>query len=107
MTATYDAAFVKREAIRRRQRALGIYAVPPVAVLDRIVAEHEAAAALVGHSLHDELCEATGIAPVEPWCYCTERHDALERIARRFDTASGLLVASNQSVNTEQEEGPR
>lgn len=85
MSAAYDDSYTRREAIRRRMRALGIHAVPSPAILDRIVEEHEVAAALVGRSMHDAACEAVAIVNAEPTCYCAERHDALERIARRLD----------------------
>lgn len=114
MTFAYGPAWAKREAIRRRQRTLGIYAVPKPEVLDRIVAEHEAAAAL-GIEGHDETCErvveAVVAGPsfllVKTPCYCPERRDALERIARRLDAATNAPLASDESVTTEPKEGPR
>lgn len=112
MTARYDAAYVKREAIRRRQRALGIHTVPSPEVLDRIVQEHEVAAALVGRAGHDDLCEHDH--PLEGWstllCYCAERFDAVERINARLDTATDLPTDFYESVTSEhelEEEGPR
>lgn len=101
-------AFAKREAIRRRQRAHGIYLVPPPAVLDRIVAEHAAAARLGRHG-HDEACEtwAEGYDAFSP-CYCSERREAIERVeakARRagLDSATGKPLESPLSVTSEQQ----
>lgn len=110
MTDRFD-ALVKREALRRRMRALGVYVVPPPGVLDRIVAEHEAAARL-GRPSHDGLCEWGSVIPshvdrdaAHGLCYCTERRDALERIARRvaLDATTSERVTSDQSVTTERE----
>lgn len=106
MTDRFDVAWRKREALRRRMRALGVYVVPPPGVLDRIVADHEEAAR-AGRLGHDELCEGAGPPVCEP-CYCAERRDALERIARRvaLDAANSVPLTSEESVTTEREARP-
>lgn len=84
------AAYAKREGIRRRMRELGIHVVPPRETIDRVIAEHEAAAGMVGH---DELCEAPqwqGLKLEAPICYCWVRAHVVEtvnaNVARRART---------------------
>lgn len=79
MTFGYDAAWVKREAIRREAKERGM-AVPSPAYLVSIVSDHESG------KTHDIICESPSTQQSNlHWCWCAERGEAIRKITEKME----------------------